>query len=98
MPKQYINEKIPFHFDWSYQTSLEHLENDIAKMKELGVTDIEISYNTQTGFEHQCCKRRLETDKEFYNRTAVAKSDEQRLIAIELKELERLKAKYENGK
>jgi len=98
MEKKYINEKIPFYFDWSYQTSLEYLENDIAKMKELGVTDIEITYNDQMGFNYQCSKRRLETDDEFYNRTNAAKVNEQRLIAIELKELERLKAKYENGK
>lgn len=98
MKKQIRSFPVEFELDWEYEVSMEEIKSDIIEMEEMGVTHIQIRSEEYFGVTYtnfSPITKRLEFDFEVDERI---KEEEGRILSIEkeeLKELERLKRKYE---
>lgn len=91
--KKKVYEIISHHVKWISYTPIDEIENDIKKLRSLGVTHIEIGRRSGYRF----FKIREENDEEHRKRIDREKRIEKVRKERELKELQRLKNKYENA-
>ena len=101
MEKKIIKSEVKFRFDWTYGVELKKLKSDIEELEKLGVTEIEIEAEDNWGVPSvtiEAFTKRLETDEEFKERLDKEKKIKEYLVLTELRELERLKAKYDTKK
>jgi hypothetical protein len=97
MNKQVRDFKIEHSLDWEYGVSIEQIEEDIKKLKSLGVTRIEIeAYNSYdcAYLSIETLQNRLETDDEYKDRIGKVKYREEAEKKRDLEQLARLKEKY----
>ena len=92
--KQMVTTQIPYQLDWEESIDIKKISEDLKELKKLGATYIVIENNEIYVTFSAYCKR-LETDDEYKNRLQRDKAWKQEQKSRELKELERLKAKYE---
>ena len=96
-----IDEKISYPLDWLYYINLEDLKEDIKNLEKLGVTHIEIepfvSFDVASA-EITAFKTRIETYEEYTERIHNENKRKSKVEQDELKLLQKLKNKYENGK
>lgn len=85
------------YLDWSYRT-IDEIRKDLDRLESLGVTGVEIeaeeSYGS-TRVKFQPFAFREETDEELVARLAEQQAREECKRAVELRQLEILKQKYE---
>ena len=98
MEKQTREFKVDYELDWEYGVSLRQLELDVAVMKEMGVTNV----NIDSGISYDCpyiiiepVQSRIETDKEYKIRVGEIKYRNEEAKRGDLDQLARLKEKYE---
>ena len=97
MEKQIRRFKVNFDFDWTYGVEIKKLKEDLETLEKLGVTEIEIEAEDDS-VTIKAFAERLETDEEFNERLDKEKKIKEHLVLTELRELERLKAKYDTKK
>lgn len=94
MKKQKIKEEVKYNFNWTYGVSIDTLITDLAELKHLGVTEIEIepyeSYGS-AGVEIKAFIERLETDEEVEKRIQKENEWQESIRNRKLKEYEKLK-------
>ena len=101
MEKQIRKIRINFDFNWTYGVEIKKLKEDLETLEKLGVTEIEIEAEDNWGVPSvtiEAFTKRLETDEEFKERLDKEKKIKEYLVLTELRELERLKAKYDTKK
>ena len=84
---------------WSNGITLSQLKNDILELEKQGIDYVDIhieTYYDDISIEVKTYTTREETDEEYNKRITQEKLNEERAKERELKQLELLKAKYEN--
>jgi hypothetical protein len=99
MEKWIKTTQVDFDFDWTDGVKIEKLKEDIAKLEELGVTDVDISLDESWDIGIRAHIEQIETDAEYKARIERKKEEEKQqyddVRRRELAELKRLKEKYE---
>lgn len=101
MEKQIRRFKVNFDFNWTYGVEIKKLKSDIEELEKLGVTEVYIEtedYYGSPSIKIESFTERLETDEEFKERLDKEKKIKEHIVLTELRELERLKAKYDTKK
>ncbi len=97
--KERIYSNVPDY--WTYGIKIDKLISDLNELKSAGVSIIDIEkeedYNGDCSIEINLYKERLETDVEYAFRREKEKYDADYKKELELKELARLKTKYESN-
>jgi len=97
MKKEIRRFPIKYYCDWTWGITIEELEKDLAELKKLGVTHIDIEPTDDYGspsINIEFISERLETDKECYEREKEAKEKEEYLKLQDLKKFNEIKSKY----
>ena len=98
MEKQIREFEVNYRLDWLDRVKISKIKADIEELEKRGAThvdiDIEYSYG-DTYVEIIAITNRLETDEECQLRTEEEEERMERIKQLELKQLEKLKAKYE---
>jgi hypothetical protein len=99
MEKWIKTTQVDFDLDWTDGVKIEKLKEDIAKLEELGVTDVDISLDESWDIGIRAHIEQIETDAEYKARIERKKEEEKQqyddVRRRELAELKRLKEKYE---
>jgi hypothetical protein len=83
---------------WTSGVTISQLKDDIEELEKRGIDYVDISiytYYDDTSIDIKTYQTREETDEEYNKRIAQQKANEERTREYELKQLEKLKAKYE---
>jgi hypothetical protein len=93
-----LTKRITEALDWNYGAPIDTIILDLQRLKNEGFTDIDISYNYNSGYiEAEAYLTRIETDEEYENRLMINKAHNEFTRKRELAELRRLKDKYETS-
>ena len=98
MEKQIRKFEVNYRLNWLDGVEISKIKADIEELEKLGATHVEIdiaSYENGYASEIIATSKRLETDEECQLRIKEEEERMERVKQLELKNLERLKAKYE---
>lgn len=94
MEKQVRDFKIDFDFEWTYGISIDKLQADLNKLRELGCTRIDmepsISYDCPY-LEIEAYANRIETDEECQQRIEEEEKRKEELYQRDLQMIEHIK-------
>jgi len=93
--KLIVYDRLKHYFYWGGFVTIEELEEDTKKVKELGGNGIMFENYGESSIEIQVTNERLETEEEYSTRQTAIKLREKRQQEQDLETLKRLKEKYE---
>ena len=92
--KKTIQETVRYSFDWDGIRSITEIEEDVAELKKLGATHIEMKAEDCGLIDFYACKKRFETDDEYNERIAIEKQRQDKKKQRDLETYERIKKQY----